>query len=55
MNLIANCYFELKEYGKYLFWINKVLHISSNDKESVAHKKIIGKIIERKRTSNKEG
>lgn len=44
-NMIANSFDKLKEYGKCLLWINKILNINQNDKEALKHKEILLKNI----------
>ena len=39
MNMIANCYSDLKEYDKCLYWLDEVLSIDHCNEEATAHKK----------------
>jgi tetratricopeptide (TPR) repeat protein len=45
MNMIANAFYKLREYEKSMLWLDKVLSIDANDKEALAHKKFLLKVL----------
>ena len=49
MNMIANCYSELKQYNECLDWLQKILWIDHCNKEATEHKKALESFLNKSR------